>query len=330
MEDLKKTHVNLDDAFKYPTHTSINTLGDNIGSVEKYDFSKANLCYENRVAAISLVASICYQNPKAVGSINLFNRLACEASSLPSSAYEFVPVLLDYASPKHLELLKNDTFVKKYGELLEFTNDSGVLCKYLLTNYRALVFDYENQLAKMYQYASDRAKPNEWIEAEEIMLKSRYLEFYNNEDECSIIKKYFKVYKFKVDLSTRSQMVRHRVNWQELSRRYVSGDRVPFEFYISEKMSKIELDAGYRNEDGKSVTFDMEELCSLCVDFYNKAINSGIKPQEARRIIPQAMYTDIWGAFQPKQLENFYNMRLDDAHAQREINLIAKAMKGFE
>ncbi len=320
MEDLKKTHVNLDDAFKYPTHTSINTLGDNIGSVEKYDFSKANLCYENRVAAISLVASICYQNPKAVGSINLFNRLACEASSLPSSAYEFVPVLLDYASPKHLELLKNDTFVKKYGELLEFTNDSGVLCRYLLTNYRALVFDYENQLAKMYQYASDRAKPNEWIEAEEIMLKSRYLEFYNNEDECSIIKKYFKVYKFKVDLSTRSQMVRHRVNWQELSRRYVSGKRVPFEFFISEPMSKIET----------SNYYTMESICDICVDFYNTAIDAGIKPQEARRIIPQAMYTDIWGAFQPKQLENFYNMRLDDAHAQREINLIAKAMKGFE
>ena len=32
----------------------------------------------------------------------------------------------------------------------------------------------------------------------------------------------------------------------------------------------------------------------------------------------------------PTQLENFYTLRLDDAHAQREINLIAKAMKSFE
>ena len=113
--------------------------------VESYDFSKANMNQANRLHVVTLVASICYNNPKAIDSESLFNRLKSEAGGLPSSAYEFVPVLLDYASPKHLELLKNDTFVKKYGELLEFTNDSGVLCRYLLTNYRALVFDYENQ-----------------------------------------------------------------------------------------------------------------------------------------------------------------------------------------
>lgn len=289
--------------------------------VESHDFSKANMNQANRLHTVTLVASICYNNTKAIDSESLFNRLKSEAGGLPSSAYEFVPVLLDYASTTHLELLNNsNVFVKKYGELLEFTNDSGVLCKYLLTNYRALVFDYENQLVNMRQYASDRGKTNEWIEAEEIILKSRYLEFYNNEAECSIIKKYFKVYKFKVDLSTRSQMVRHRVNWQELSRRYVSGKRVPFDFYISEKMDKIETDDYYT----------MKNICDICVNFYNTAIDAGIKPQEARRIIPQAMYTELWGAFQPKQLENFYNMRLDDAHAQREINLIAKAMKGFE
>lgn len=313
MEDLKNTHVNLDDAFKYPTHTSVNTLGDNIGSVEKYDFSKANLCYENRVAAISLVASICYQNPKAVGSINLFNRLACEASSLPSSAYEFVPVLLDPRREPDKMILGNvKSNVRKYGEWITAEDELGKTRDFLLTNYRALLYDYEVRSSALIAVGASEESIEE--------LKVSYLELYNNPHECEIIKQHFKVFKFKVDLSTRSQMVRHRVNWQELSRRYVSGDRVPFEFYISEKMSKIET----------ATYYTMESICDICVDFYNTAIDSGIKPQEARRIIPQAMYTDIWGAFQPKQLENFYNMRLDDAHAQREINLIAKAMKGFE
>lgn len=313
MEDLKNTHVNLDDAFKYPTHTSVNTLGDNIGSVEKYDFSKANLCYENRVAAISLVASICYQNPKAVGSINLFNRLACEASSLPSSAYEFVPVLLDPRYEPDKMILGNvKSNVRKYGEWITAEDELGKTRDFLLTNYRALVYDYEVRSNALIAVGASEESIKE--------LKVSYLELYNNPYECEIIKQHFKVFKFKVDLSTRSQMVRHRVNWQELSRRYVSGDRVPFEFYISEKMSKIET----------ATYYTMESICDICVDFYNTAIDSGIKPQEARRIIPQAMYTDIWGAFQPKQLENFYNLRLDDAHAQREINLIAKAMKGFE
>ena len=298
--------------------------------VESYDFSKANMNQASRLHAVTLVASICYNNPKAIDSESLFNRLKSEAAGLPSSAYEYVPVLLDPRREPDMSLLSGDNNVKKYGEWVEATNDSGNLQRFLLTNYRALVFDYEAKLVEMNTYALDSGKTNEWIKNEEEIIKDNYLEFYNNEFECNIIKEHFKVFKFKVDLSTRSQMVRHRVNWQELSRRYVSGDRVPFEFYISEKMSKIELDAGYRNEDGKSITFDMEDLCNICVDFYNKAIDAGIKPQEARRIIPQAMYTNIWGAFQPKQLENFYNLRLDDAHAQREINLIAKAMKGFE
>lgn len=291
--------------------------------VESYDFSKVNMNQANRLHAVTLVASICYNNPKAIDSESLFNRLKSEAGGLPSSAYEFVPVLLDPKREPDKMILGNvKSNVRKYGEWITAEDVLGKTRDFLLTNYRALVFDYEVRSSALITGGASEESIEE--------LKVSYLELYNNPHECSIIKEHFKVFKFKVDLSTRSQMVRHRVNWQELSRRYVGGKRVPFEFYISEKMSKIELDAGYRNEDGKSVTFDMEELCSLCVDFYNKAIDSGIKPQEARRIIPQAMYTDIWGAFQPKQLENFYNMRLDDAHAQREINLIAKAMKGFE
>ena len=45
-----------------------NILNDNIGFVENWDFSKANLNEENRILAITQVASICYQNPKALGS----------------------------------------------------------------------------------------------------------------------------------------------------------------------------------------------------------------------------------------------------------------------
>jgi hypothetical protein len=48
--------------------------------------------------------------------------------------------------------------------------------------------------------------------------------------------------------------------------------------------------------------------------------------KEARRIIPQAAYTQIWGAFQPSQLANYFKLR-DDSHAQWEIQQTAKAMK---
>ncbi|MBF7065684.1 FAD-dependent thymidylate synthase [Aliarcobacter butzleri] len=261
-----------------------NIFGDNIAFVENWDFSKANLNEENRILAITQVASICYQNPNALGSESLYNRLAAESKGLPSSSFEFVPVLLDPTNEKHKEILALEySNVKKFGELI---------CdgKYLLTNYRALVYDFEN---------------NENAYSFDIRT------IYNTEIECEIIKQYFKVFLYKIDFPTRSQMVRHRVNWQELSRRYVSGKRVPFEFYISEKLQN--------NPKVEALIKQSEEL-------YFELLENGVKPQEARRIIPQAGYSQIWGAFQPTQLANYFRLR-DDSHAQWEIRQTALAMK---
>lgn len=265
-----------------------NIFGDNIAFVENWDFSKANLNEENRILAITQVASICYQSPKALGSESLYNRLMAESMGLPSSSFEFVPVLLDPTNKKHNEILALEySNVKKFGETVE----DG---KYLLTNFRALVYDFENN-------------PDAYSFDIRTVL--------NTEEECKIIKKHFTVFLFKVDFPTRSQMVRHRINWQELSRRYVSGKRVPFDFYISEKMEDITV-------NDKST----KDIIDLCVEHYYKALENGVKPQEARRIIPQAGYSQIWGGFQPTQLDNYFKLRLD-SHAQWEIRKTAEAMK---
>ncbi|MDD2369461.1 MAG: FAD-dependent thymidylate synthase [Sulfuricurvum sp.] len=269
-------------------NTKENIFGDNIAFVEEWDFSQANTSEENRILAITQVASICYQSPKALGSETLYNRLMAESMGLPSSSFEFVPVLLDFKNPTHMELLQKEySNVKKFGELVE----DG---KYLLTNYRAIVYDFENDKDG---YSFD------------------IRQIYNTLDEAEIIRKNFHVFLYKVDLPTRSQMVRHRINWQELSRRYVSGKRVPFDFYISEKM--IPITTG---------DYDTQKIIDLCVEHYMNAIDAGVKPQEARRIIPQAAYSQIWGAFMPTQLANYFKLRLDE-HAQWEIRKTAEAMK---
>jgi thymidylate synthase (FAD) len=260
-----------------------NILNDNIGFVENWDFSKANLNEENRILAITQVASICYQNPKALGSESLYNRLMAESMGLPSSSFEFVPVLLDYENPKHQEILKLEySNCKKFGEILDY--------RYLLTNYRALVYDFEN----------DKDKFSFDIRT-----------IFNTQEECKIIKEYFKVFLFKVDFPTRSQMVRHRISWQELSRRYVSAKRVPFEFYISDKLKENQK---------------VKDLIKQSEDLYFELLENGVKPQEARRVIPQMGYTQIWGAFMPKQLDNYFKLRLDE-HAQWEIRQTAIAMQ---
>ena len=80
-----------------------NIFGDNIAFVEQYDFSTANLSEENRIKAITQVASICYQNPKALGSESLYNRLMAESQGLPSSSFEMCPILLTEEEVKEIQ-----------------------------------------------------------------------------------------------------------------------------------------------------------------------------------------------------------------------------------
>ena len=273
-----------------------NVLDGIAGFVEHYDFSRANSSYEARVQAITKVASICYANPKSLGSISLFDRLQAESGGLPSSSYEFIPVLLDKQQAMQIlagsmSVHPEDVPIIKFGTWLSNNN-------HLLTNLRALI---------------------------EMVGPEASLNYLNtSEEEIQIIRDNFKVFLFNVDLSTRAQMVRHRVSWQELSRRYVSGTKSPFEFYQSKKLSAIES----CDPDAPEVPFaySTKYIIELCVNHYNEAIDSGVKPEEARRILPQAMMTQIWGAFQPSQLDNWFKLRLDK-HAQLEIRCVAQAMQ---
>ena len=277
------THIEVNNDLLPLVGSKQGVLNSTTGSVEHYDFSRANSSYEARVQAVTKVASICYGSPKSLGSISLFDRLQAEAAGLPSSSYEFVPVLITKKQFADVDLKQ----CYKFGELVADE-------QYLLTNLRALIAD---------------VGPDESL---------KYLN--TSPEEIQIIRDNFKVYLFNIDLATRAQMVRHRCSWQELSRRYVSGKKTPFEFYISDKLKGIEHESC---DFGK---YSTEYIIQTCIDHYNYAIATGVKPEEARRILPQAMMTTIWGAFQPTQLANFFTLRLD-SHAQREIRLVGEAMK---
>lgn len=188
--------------------------------------------------------------------------------------------------------------IEKYGEWVEKDGK-----KYLLTNLRALLEDVGEEESLKYFNTSD--------------------------EEIQIIRDNFKVFLFNVDLSTRAQMVRHRVSWQELSRRYVSGTKSPFEFYTSKKLDNL---VSYMQDNNRltysstELSVSTDDIIDICLNHYNSAIASGVKPEEARRILPQAMMTQIWGAFQPSQLDNWFKLRLNP-HAQLEIRCVAQAMQ---
>ena len=77
--------------------------------VDLYDFSQANLNEANRIYTVSLVASVCYQNPKALNSASLYNRLMAESIGLPSSSAEFVPILLTEDEVNELKQIQRQT-----------------------------------------------------------------------------------------------------------------------------------------------------------------------------------------------------------------------------
>ncbi len=323
-----------------------NIFGDNLAYASRLNFSRGNLNNKNRLEVITTVASICYQNEKTIGSESIYNRLLSEAGGLPSSSFEFVPVLLEpkevYTVCENLgiEYFTNELLIQgamptvdvniiKFGQWITH-NDK----KYLLTNFRAIVYDYEVSLA------------NSLVTGKEVLdLRDRF----NTEEECSIIESYYTVFKFYVDFPTRSQMVRHRVNLQEISRRFVSVARVGMNHYVSEKLGKVvskfainELKEVTGNDtefgtdlmnsipgflsEQKEISLTTQLIIDMCMNHYFKAIEDGVKPQEARRIIPQTGYTEFYMGFLPFQLENFLRLRAD-THSQWEVQQTAYAVK---
>jgi thymidylate synthase (FAD) len=286
-----------------------NIYGDNIAEVIHFDFGRANLSDDSRIEAVTLIAATCYANPNAIGRSSLFDRLEQESLGLPSSSFEFIPVLLDKERvstllnlfdklPKSRVAIPN---VIAFGEMLED--------KVLITNYRALFFDYQLLIEC-------------GVECEDIT------KWYNTEEECKILSDKFKVFLSHIDTNTRTQYIRHRrAAWQELSRRYVSNKKAEIKYYISNTMQDVYSKFDKEGEDSY-VHLDITTtlLVDLCTNHYNTAIAKGIAPQDARRILPQAMYTLVWSGFLPSSLENFFKLR-DDSHAQWEIRQLAIAKK---
>lgn len=286
MNENNKTHVDIIKELDEPVYMDpLNK--DGIGFVESFDFSTANIDQEHRVYAISKVASICYGNPKAAGSIKLYDRLYNESMGLPSSSFEFVPVLIRLSSDGNPNSVQ-ELFKYAYRRHIRHHEDLAIVKygykigeDYILTNLRALISDVGSDADKFYN---------------------------TKQEEIDIIRDNFHVFNSKITMYTRTQLIRHRVSFQELSRRYISNKRAEFEFYLDPKIAE-------------SVDIDFD----VYINLYNESISSGVKPEVARGLIPQCAYTTIWSAWTPRQFYNFLSLRLDP-HAQEEIRNLASLM----
>lgn len=272
------------------------------GYVELWDFSRANDSIEARIEAVSQVASVCFGNKAPLKKDVLFDRLSRESLGLPSSSFEFIPVVFDLEgeTPACTELMPKGRVpsILKYGEVVKKDNK-----EYLLTNYRALLSDVE----------FSGADKEEWIERS----------LTKNDIERDIIRRNFIVTKHKMDIVTARQFMRHRDSWQELSRRYTTGKKVPIEVYIS---SAVE------HSNAKVIVGEEElyapDVIDIAIAMYEALLKDGVKAQEARRVIPIGLLTQVWSARTRSSFENLYQLR-SEPKAQDEIRALAKAMRGL-
>ena len=265
-----------------------NVFGDNLAFIKEYDFSRANSSHEARLNAVTFIASVCYQAPDKIGSEGLYDRLANEDIGIPSSSFAFIPVLVRESTNAEMFLKEIvDTIPQPdssvFGEVFDYKGE-----RLLLTNLRALLQDLG--------WTTDYKKAQE--------LSEKY--FNTSEEDIEIIKKFYKVYKVKMDIATSKQWNRHNFHLQELSRRYVSGKKVPFDFYIDEKMQKVTSVNDILNYDEE---FTTQQVIDICMNHYYSALEQGVKPQDARRIIPQGAYTEIWTGMMPRVLDNMLKLR---------------------
>lgn len=110
----------------------------------------------------------------------------------------------------------------------------------------------------------------------------------------------------------------------EESRRYISTTP---ELFIPEFRSKpegsIKQGSGGKHPSNEAWKVDYMLACNAAIDLYEKMIEDGIAPEQARFILPQGVYVNWVWTGSLYAFAEFYNKRSDRSHAQHEIADIA-------
>ena len=134
--------------------------------------------------------------------------------------------------------------------------------------------------------------------------------------------------RIKAPISIRTQFFKHKQGFveNEISRRYVSFEP---EFYIPNWRGKPDGSAKQGSEDfitlGSETIWAYKNSVESCLETYNKLLDDGVAAEQARFVLPQAMYTEWYWTGSLAAYARFYSQR-SDSHAQWEIQKYAEAI----
>lgn len=120
---------------------------------------------------------------------------------------------------------------------------------------------------------------------------------------------------FGISRACSHQLVRHRLaNYVQESQRYTKID-LSREWYV--------VPPAIAASDDRLDSF--VEHIERCGDAYQSALDAGIKPEDARYLLPEATKTNLVVTMNLREFESFYKLRSDKA-AQWEIRELAGLM----
>lgn len=140
--------------------------------------------------------------------------------------------------------------------------------------------------------------------------------------------------RIKTPLFIRAQLGKHQVGlvMNEISRRYVTFEP---EFYTpawrtapTNGAKQGSGDFMFKSDEEqkcKELDFEYENIVNMALNLYNKMIEDGVAPEQARSILPQNMYTEWWWTGSLFAFSRIYNQRIE-MHSQWESREYAKAI----
>lgn len=132
----------------------------------------------------------------------------------------------------------------------------------------------------------------------------------------------------KAPISIRTQLFKHKVGFveNEVSRRYVKDEP---EVYVPIWRGAPTDGAKQGSSDFMSETSLIEDsyktIAASAMECYNKLIESGVAPEQARFVLPQGTYTEWWWTGSLASYARVYKLR-SDPHAQWEVREYARAI----
>lgn len=119
------------------------------------------------------------------------------------------------------------------------------------------------------------------------------------------------------------QLVRHRLaSYSQQSQRYVKMDKPTYVIPPSIKNIKDQRGLGWVETSAPDL-FDL--MMQDAWENYNKLIEMGVKPEDARFVLPNACTTNIVVTMNARELLHFFHLRCGK-HAQWEIRRLANEM----